>query len=340
MAVYPKGDKFMASFGAGATRVRKTFNTEAEGVAWEQAQEAARGAEKALPGHAVIAPTCWTLKQALTHTLRHKWKDTPGEAKTLINAEQALVFFGPDTPTSEITAGRILEWMEELQDSGGNSGSTCNKKLSALNVMLKQAEEFGGLPAVPRTKRYKEAKHRIRWFSDVEEKVMLDMSAHLGLDELHDAIIIGIDTGFRRSEFLRLDSRDYSKGNLMAHAGETKNGDARAVPCTDRVVEVLERRFKAGHRVFPTLTDRLLTTQWDNMRALLGRADDPGFIVHVMRHTCATRLVAEGTPLNEVQAWMGHKVIATTMRYAHLMPGALLGAAGRLNARKPQLETV
>ena len=41
MAVYAKGNKRMASVGAGAARVRKTFPTHAEATAWEQTEEAA-----------------------------------------------------------------------------------------------------------------------------------------------------------------------------------------------------------------------------------------------------------------------------------------------------------
>ena len=37
-----------------------------------------------------------------------------------------------------------------------------------------------------------------------------------------------------------------------------------------------------------------LRKQWETLRQMLKRVDDPSFIPHVMRHTCATRLVAEG----------------------------------------------
>jgi integrase len=335
MAVYPKGNKFMASFGSGKNRVRATFPTMEAGEAWEKAQEAAAEASRPLPEALPAAPTSWTLQKALDHTDRHRWAKDRGRDKTLINANQALAFFGPNTPTSEITSQRVIDWVEELQESG-NTNSTLNRKLSALSVMLKEAMDSDGLDSMPRIKRYDENSNRIRWFTDEDEQAMLAITAHAGLEELRDIILVGIDTGFRRSELLRLDSRDYQKGDLLAHADDTKNGRARAVPTTTRVQEVLERRFKEGRKLFPTMTDRRLTTQWDAMRSLLGRTDDPGFIVHVMRHTCATRLVAEGTPLLQVKEWMGHQDIATTMRYAHMIPGALRGAVDRLNARVPE----
>ena len=331
MAVYAKGEKFMASFGAGATRVRKTFVTEADALLWETQLEAAREAVNALP--APVA-TCWDLKQALEQTVRHEWKGKGGERVARLNAASAMSFFGPDTLTSEITSAWIVEWMEELEDKHGNSGSTRNRKLSALMMMLKRAEGFGGLTTLPRTKRSNESEHRVRWFTDAEEESMIKMSNHLGLTELADFIIIGLDTGFRRSELLGLTLGDYHKGMLMLHAGETKTGAARSVPCRHRVKEILAKRIADGHsRVFPTLTNSALRKQWEDLRSLLGKADDVGFIPHVLRHTCATRLVSEGVPLTTVQAWMGHKVIQTTMRYAHVVGGQMNAAMEALEAR-------
>ena len=133
-----------------------------------------------------------------------------------------------------------------------------------------------------------------------------------------------------------VDVADYNSGLLTAHAGETKSGHARSVPCTARVRALIDPLPDGP--LFPGLTNSALTKQWGDLRSILGKDDDPGFIVHVMRHTCATRLVFKKVPLNEVQAWMGHKVIQTTMRYAHLMPGALMRAMGMLEAREPEPE--
>ena len=330
MAVYPKGNKFMASVGAGADRIRKTFRTEGEAQAWEEEQGGLREASKALPEAPPSAPIGWSVQKAFDETLKHQWRGTPAMDKTLVNARQVLAFFGPDTPVQAISADRVLEWMEECQEEG-NSTSTCNRKLSALSVMLARAADFGGLQAIPRIKRYKEGQHRIRWFTEEEEIQMVTMARHLGMYGLADLIIIGVDTGFRRGEMLGFRLADYREGLLVLHAGSTKSGWSRSVPATVRVREILESRRLEGCQVLaPGLSEGILTRQWAILRTTLGRDEDPGFIVHVLRHTCATRLVARGNPLNVVQAWMGHQVIATTMRYAHLVPGALTAAAKTL----------
>jgi integrase len=228
--------------------------------------------------------------------------------------------------------------MEELQEAG-NSGATCNRKLSALSMMLKRAEDFGSLPSVPRMKLYKESKHRVCWFSDTDEQAMLAACDRLGLPELHDFITIGLDTGFRFSELLCLTTNDYHKGTLILHAGETKGGNARAVPCSTRVKAIIaKRQQEIAYRLFPTLTAGTCRTQWEAVRAALGRQEDPAFIIHVMRHTCATRLVGEGVPLNVVQAWMGHAAITTTMRYAHLSGAQMVAAGVIMDERRVNVE--
>lgn len=160
---------------------------------------------------------------------------------------------------------------------------------------------------------------------------MLKQSLYLGPRDLYDLIIVGIDTGMRRSKILRLTDLDYSEGSLTVRL--TKNGKPRVVPCTDRVQAVVAGRVQAGRRIFPTMTNSILTRQWGTLRELMGRTDNPLWIVNVMHHTCASWLVTAGTPLADLQLCMGHLHIATTLRYAHLNPEVLKAATARLNAR-------
>lgn len=340
MAVYPKGTKFMASVGTGADRVRKTFKTESEALVWEQSQDAAREALKALPEAPVIS-SIWTLQQAVDHAFKHHWTGSGGgDKKALINAGFAIDFFGADTLISEITTKWIVEYMEEMMEEYENAPSTLNKKMSNIKVILTKALDIGGITALPRMQRYKEATRSPHWFTDHDELKMLDMCQRLKYIELHDFIILGMDTGFRRSEVLGLKPVDYHLGNLLIHADATKGKTARSVPAsTDRLKTLLSLR-RGNYRLL-SLTTSELRKQWTELRAALGRNDDPYFIPHTMRHTCATRLISNGASLKEVQMWLGHGVIQSTMVYAHLAPGQLEEAGKKLANRKVEtVETV
>lgn len=173
--------------------------------------------------------------------------------------------------------------------------------------------------------RRRESKHRIRWFDTKEEGSMLSMCDTLGLADLRDYIVVAIDTGFRRGELLDFEVRDFNNGMMHLHADGTKTEEARSVPVTKRVQEIIARRGNYT-KLFPALTIPILRYQWDLLKDHLGMTEDKQFVVHTLRHTCASRLVQRGVPLSIVQKWMGHKNINTTLRYAHLAPDSLLQA--------------
>src|SRR5690606_3898086 len=69
----------------------------------------------------------------------------------------------------------------------------------------------------------------------------------------------------------------------------------------------------------PWLTDKMLVKPF---RRVWRAAGLPGIRLHDMRHSFASQLVIRGVPLKAVQELLGHQHIGTTMRYAHLAPGA------------------
>jgi integrase len=90
------------------------------------------------------------------------------------------------------------------------------------------------------------------------------------------------------------------------------------------------------------MTVHYVDRQWDRLRSHLNLDHDKQFVVHALRHTCASRLIQRGVPLAVVQKWMGHKAIQTTLRYAHLAPDSLRVAMEALEQERgqPQLKVV
>jgi len=58
-------------------------------------------------------------------------------------------------------------------------------------------------------------------------------------------------------------------------------------------------------------------------------------VFHSLRHTFASWLVMEGTPLFTVSKLLGHSDITMTMRYSHLAPDHLRQAASCLEGKLP-----
>lgn len=321
MPIFQRGKSYLVSVGSGDDRYRQTYKTKEEA---EQAELEALLRQKTtgtpkLPVEK-SKPLGKTLKDAHDMTWRLYWSQDKSQKTIAVNCRSIFREFTPDTQLSDITPSTVLEAIESWEDEG-NSGSTVNRKISCLSMMLKTAVEQGWITSMPKLPRRAEGKHRIRWMNETEELKVLNACTHLGLDELRDLVVVAIDTGFRKGEILGLQPNDYVNGLLHLHEGETKSDKARSVPVTKRVAEILNRRM--GQRKIFSLTISSIRTQWATLKSYVGLEDDPQFVVHMLRHTCASRLVQRGVPLAVVQKWMGHANIATTLRYAHLAPESL-----------------
>ncbi len=330
MPIYQRGNAWMVSVGSGDKRLRQSFKTKQEAEVAEL-EALARMKASGSPLEASQRPERerpkgWVLKDAHDLTWRLRWnQDKPAGQKThRIFCKAVFAQIPEDTPISEINFDMALEAVEAWEEEG-NGGQTVNHKISHLSVMLNTALEKGWINAVPRLPRRKPGKHRVRWMDEQEEAKALALCGQLGLHDLRDLIVVAIDTGFRRGELLGLRRNDYVNGMLHLHAGETKTDKARAVPVTQRVAEILRKR-SADVKIF-SMTTHQLRRQWIDLKTAMGLDDDSQFCVHMLRHTCASRMVQRGVPLAVVQAWMGHSTINTTMRYAHLAPSSL--QAGR-----------
>jgi integrase len=336
MPITPRGDSFQVTVGSGKARQRVSCPT-LESAHEKEAEliQAAKEAHLRTLVAATRGDSSRTLQDAYDRAYREVWKGSKGERTTLINAKQMLALIGADTPITAIDSDAVVEALDELDDLG-NSGSTINKKLAALNVMLKGAQERGWIKTVPFSKRRKESSQRIHWYTEDEERAMQAACYSMGLLTLADLIHFAIDTGFRRSELLRLKPIDCQPGVAHLHSGETKNDAGRAVPILGRSQDIVNLAAgRADARVFQGLTNATLRTQWDNLREYLGKSDDPKYIVHVLRHTTATRLAIAGATAPQIMAFMGHKSIQTSMRYIHLAHGHLKGVAEMLTRTPP-----
>ena len=105
---------------------------------------------------------------------------------------------------------------------------------------------------------------------------------------------------------------------------------------TRRVREIMERR--KGHSPLWKINMVQADYVWARMRDELGLQDDTDFVIHCLRHTCATRLLIAGVDVYRVMKWMGHKNIKTTLRYIHLAPHDLNGALRMLEKKNPSTQ--
>lgn len=286
-----------------------------------------------------------TLKAIFDLTHRLYWKGTKGEKTALINANTCLKHFGHDCPINEIDTDACDEFVFFLEDEGKSTG-TINRKLSALSKMLKTALERGHLEKVPKLRFRTEGDHRIRFLTDVEEDTLIRTCRHWGLESHADFYTVSIETGFREGELLNFQVRDYVPETGMLHlwgqdssslAGGTKSGKSRSIPAPARALAIIKSRCegrKPTDRIFDDLNKWQVISVWRKLRRHMKLDKDNQFIIHALRHTCASRLAMAGVPLAVIQQWLGHATITTTMRYAHLCPSVLSVATDAINKRR------
>lgn len=345
-----RGNKYFVDVTVDGKRKTATCDTLAEAVARQEALK-----EALLNGVEINANRAnsrvWTLQEALDVTLdtpaKEGWKGSAWERKGRVNVEDAIRFMGAKRPLDTINLNLIEEWIKDC-DRRGNGDSTINRKVSALRKVMTVAHNRDGLPALPKfPKHRRENNNRIRQVSLEEEHELLNRFTLMGEQWMADIVTVLIDTGMRCSELLNIWKQDFERGErgrpdvLLVYGEEargTKNGTYRSVPLTKRSSDVIRRCSAAttGIKVFDTDYDTMRRT-WDTVRAHMGLADDPHFTLHVLRHTCVSRLVRKGIPMPVVQKWAGHKRIETTQRYAHLYPSDLFAGVGALESyHQPQ----
>ena len=304
--IRPRGNRFQADTLIDGKRVRRGFPTEAAAIAWlKQVQAGSAGTPN-------------TLAAYIDAVFDRLWGDTKRPDASRINCDVLLRYFSPDMLVSEMTTARV-EGLVSRMKADGKSNATINRKLSTLSKLLKYAERIEILDKRPHIDFLRESEGRDRVLSDEEEQKLIGGLRHYGMHDAADLVVFLLDTGCRVSEALKLTYDDVGGGKALFR--DTKNGEDRIVPLTSRArstIAVASSPDQWGP--WGNYSIDTFRTHWDRVREHMGLRDDPGFVPHMLRHTCATRLVRGGVDLPRVMRWMGHKNIQTTMRYSHLAP--------------------
>lgn len=199
--------------------------------------------------------------------------------------------------------------------SRGNSNGTINRKLSALSKLLKKAVKMGDLHSLPEIPRLKERVGRIR-FLDCNEEDRLFAAIRARSEHYADLSVFLVDTGARLGEAIGLSWNDIAKDRVTFWI--TKSGRSRTVPLTPRAQQAIQKQAGRTNGPFCSVKQYKYRIVWHEAKEEVGLGHDEDVVPHVLRHTCASRLVRGGIDLRRVQTWLGHQTLQMTMRYAHL----------------------
>jgi len=273
--------------------------------------------------------------------------------------------FGVNTPLERITGERIDSYRARLLSEGRLSRRTIQKQLILLYGIFRRAKALKWIPSNPADDAER-VNVPLPGEFNVLSTVQVEAVAREAEPLIAAAINVAAYTGLRTGELRALRWRDVNfagasirvQRNMPAggDAGSPKSGKVRSVPLMDDAARELDALSRREHFtdpddvVFASKNGTMLgegalrKALYEAMKSAgIDRKEFPargGFTFHDLRHTFGT-IAAQVWPLHDVQAFMGHADIQTTMRYSHHVPK--LDAAAKLtefvNAQKGGIET-
>ncbi len=245
-------------------------------------------------------------KNILWEDGNHKYNVTSflGELNEILLGERFSAF---DQGVLDDLIGKLRE--------RGNSNATINRKMAALSKLLRKAYKMGDIHSLPEFRRQKERAGRIR-FLEYDEEDRLFGAIKARCEDSYRLSIFLVDSGCRLGEALGLIWNDIQEHRVSFWI--TKSGRSRTIPLTERAENAIRIDAKGTKGPFSTLTAVRFRTIWNEVKAEVGLGEDTQVVPHILRHTCASRLVQGGIDIRRVQMWLGHQTLQMTMRYAHL----------------------
>lgn len=239
---------------------------------------------------------------------------------------------------SALDAPLIAGFLDHLEHARGNSIRTRNARLAAIHSLFRfaalahpeHAASIARVLAIP-PKRFDRA--LITYLNETEIDAVLaacNQSTWTGRRD-HALLLLAIQTGLRISELTGLTRADVHLGTGAHVACHGKGRKDRITPLTSGTITVLRDWLDGQHGdphepLFPTRRGTKLSRDAIEHRiahyastaaiaclSLHGRT----ITAHVLRHTCAMRLLHAGVDTSVIALWLGHESVDTTQIYLH-----------------------
>lgn len=264
----------------------------------------------------------WTLEAAMLDTYERIWVNQ----KSAVHVHKRIMKLSRDYPRwatmrLDLLDYQSLDLLGQEMEGRGIKGTTVNRFFALISKATTEAVRLGKMPVRPEFPYRKESKGKLRWITKAEEQLMLDAAfelwSHADAMSMAALITVLVDTGVRLSELLKAPKIGGLDRLVLT---DTKNGQSRSVPLTERA------KTRLPH--VPNWTAMQAIGRFSRLRDHCGL---PDVTLHTLRHTCASRLVQSGMDLYRVKEWLGHSSITVTQRYSHLSPSNLSEGASLLS---------
>ncbi len=225
-----------------------------------------------------------------------------------------------------------LEAIQTTMRKKGLSPATIRHAMTLVRSIYSRAILLGKFKGISPTKMIKFPtvnNRRERFLTHEEAQRLLD-ELKKGSQTIYETALVSLLTGLRAAEIHNLKGRDVDCANGLIHVSDPKNKSSRKAIMPKEVVDVLKKRIadpnefvfsprihelphiKRVSSFFQRTVDRLFNQGVEDRRQRV--------VFHTLRHTFASWLAIQGTPLLTIKELLGHKTLAMTERYSHLSP--------------------
>jgi site-specific recombinase XerD len=241
---------------------------------------------------------------------------------------------------SDLTVERVASLLTMLEEERANSPRTRNARLAAIHSFfnyatlrhLEHAELIARVLAIPPKNTQRSD---VTYLSDLEVEAMLaapDRTTWTGRRD-HALLLVLVTTGLRVSELNFLTRADVCTERHAPHVVcHGKGRKDRITPLDSLTAKILrvwvsenvgldtEPLFAARGTRRRTTTDAV--AQRVKLHSVVATATCPSLVnrnatPHVLRHTCAMRMLAAGLDATTISLWLGHESPDSTRPYLH-----------------------
>lgn len=289
--------------------------------------------------HGIDEPTSvYTLEDLSRDASAECWLGRKDSDQSIRLLKACVSMLGPDTPLAEVDYERLEEIVRTMKRTKTRSGrpydnKTVNRYLASMSKALQWAVKHPrvtGLRAMPVVPRQPESEGKIYHLREQEIPTFVQWIREHEKPKVALSVELYAVTGMRLSELLKLKPTQVEKddsGNyhIMLKSEDTKTNAGRPIPIPARLGEPLIVMLKSGVPKEDAIRDACV-------RASQALKTQDRITPHGLRHTTATTLVRKGVPLPVVAKQLGHRNIATTMRYIHMNTEEVRGSTNVMDS--------
>ena len=235
-----------------------------------------------------------------------------------------------------ITKEVIVQFLDWLETNRSVSISTRNQRLACIKsfykyVQTNEPDLFESCSTILSIKNKKVPNKMISYFTENEIKIMINYLNNIKDLKKLTMICVLYETGARVSEFINIKLSDL---NLSENANITlygKGNKTRIVPISQELVKLINKYIKEIYinygddylfysthkkKYYRNSINKIIKQLVKKLKQKYQNYFNGNYYPHSFRHTKASHLYNNGTPLLYVKEFLGHSTITSTEIYA------------------------